>query len=202
MTARHRNVPFVTIALIAINVAVFLATLFGPAAIMDRGELSPAQFFVGKQYYRAVTAMFLHADVGHIFNNMLLLGGLGVMLEPVLGHAWFALAYFLSGIGGQACSLIWKLIQREFLSASIGASGAVFGMFGILLAVALLLRHHVATVSWKRVLVVSVYSIYTGIRSSGIDNAAHIGGFATGIVIGVVFCLVQLVKNKKSFEGE
>ena len=123
-----KAMPYISIILIVWNVILFLICTFTGEMLYNEGGLSPAACLGDGQYYRLVTAMFLHADIQHLLNNMVLLGGLGAMLEPEAGHTGFCILYFLSGLGGQIVSLIYKMFSGEWYVVSIGASGAVFGL--------------------------------------------------------------------------
>ena len=141
---RLRNVPWVSGMLVVINVIVFLMCTFSGNVLYNKGELDVVSVLAGKQYGRLLWAMFLHAGIEHIFNNMVLLFFLGAMIEKVTGHVTFLVLYFLSGIGGNLCSLLVKLLQMDY-SASVGASGAIFGLDGVLLAWILLDRQSMKT---------------------------------------------------------
>lgn len=185
---KMQTMPYISIILVAWNVILFLICTFTGELLYNEGGLSPALCFDDREYYRLVTAMFLHADIQHLLNNMVLLGGLGAMLEPETGHTGFCILYFLSGLGGQAVSLVYKMLTGEWYVVSIGASGAVFGLVGVLLAMSLCWSRRMPHVTWQRILIVVAYSIYSGVQAAGIDNAAHIGGFLTGAVSGFLMC--------------
>lgn len=104
---RLRNVPWVSGMLVVINVIVFLMCTFSGNVLYNKGELDVVSVLAGKQYGRLLWAMFLHG-IEHIFNNMVLLFFLGAMIEKVTGHVTFLVLYFLSGIGGNLCSLFGK----------------------------------------------------------------------------------------------
>lgn len=184
------ELPFVSIILVIINAVIFLICTFSGEMLYNIGDISPNSFFTEGEYYRVVSAMFLHADITHIVNNMLLLAGLGAMLEKEIGHMSFFVLYFLSGLGGQAASLGYKLFADEWYVSSIGASGAIFGLVGVLLAMALCRVTPMPNVTWQRVVLVVAYSLYSGIRAANIDNAAHIGGFVSGFLLGLLLCLL------------
>jgi rhomboid protease GluP len=107
---------------------------------------------------------------------------IGLLLEPYLGKTRFLTAYLISGIAASMTSLWWN-----DLTISAGASGAIFGMYGVFLA---LLSTNLLDKSVKKVLFTSIavfagYNILNGLKSnSGIDNAAHIGGLISGLIIG------------------
>lgn len=192
------ELPLVSIILVVGNVIIFLICTFSGEMLYNIGDISPNSFLGEGQYYRAVSAMFLHADITHIVNNMLLLAGLGAMMEKETGHFGFLTLYLLSGLGGQAASLGYKLYAKEWYVSSIGASGAVFGLVGVLLSMALCKIRPMPSVTWQRIVLVAVYSLYSGVRAANIDNAAHIGGFVSGFLLGLLMCLFQSRRRKKS----
>ena len=202
---RIQSMPYVGILLIACNVILFMICTFTGQLLYNKGGLSPALCLDMKQYYRLIVAMFLHADIEHLINNMLLLGGLGAMLEPEIGHGSFCVLYFAGGLGGQIASLLYKACAGEWYVVSIGASGAVYGLVGVLLAMSLCRYRKMPTVTWQKVIIVVVFTIYSGLRTTNIDNAAHAGGFVTGTAAGLVVCLLnKLIKksNRKDIPQE
>ena len=104
--------------------------------------------------------------------------------------------YFLSGIGGNLCSLLVKLLQMDY-SASVGASGAIFGLDGVLLAWILLDRQSMPDVTPKRVILMIALSLYSGFTAQNIDNAAHVGGLVTGFLAGLLFCALRKHRRQK-----
>ena len=98
-----RNVPWASGILVAINVIVFLICTFSGNVLYNKGELDVISVLAGRQYGRILWAMFLHAGIEHLFNNMVILFFLGAMIEKVTGHISFLVLYFLSGIGGNLC---------------------------------------------------------------------------------------------------
>ena len=135
-----------------------------------------------------------------MFNNMLILFFLGSMIEKEVGHIKYALFYFLSGIGGNLLSLYVKVVSGD-LAASLGASGAIFGLDGVLLAMVLFSDKKVENVTPARVVLMIVYSLYSGFTGQNIDNAAHVGGLLTGFLAAGMMCLVQRRKQRKMTDG-
>lgn len=191
--------PIVSGTLVAINVIVFLICTFSGNVLYNKGELDVISVLAGKQYGRILWAMFLHAGIEHLFNNMVILFFLGAMIEKATGHITFLLLYFLSGIGGNLCSLLAKLLQMD-ASASIGASGAIFGLDGVLLAWILLDRSSMPDVTPKRVILMIALSLYSGFTAQNIDNAAHVGGLVTGFLAGLLFCALRKHRRQKKTE--
>lgn len=186
----YDHVPFVSICLAAVNLAVYVACQIKGDALYNAGCLGARQVILQKEYGRIIWAMFLHSGVNHIFNNMLLLVAMGSMMEKELGHIRFGLFYMLSGIGGNLLSLAYKVLLND-RAVSIGASGAVFGLDGVLLAMVLFGGKRFASVTPVRVIFMIGYSLYSGFTGYNIDNAAHVGGLITGFAAGTVWCIVQ-----------
>lgn len=193
-----KQLPYITIFLVAVNVILFLICTFTGEMLYNVGGLSPKSFFDDRQYFSIMTALFLHADIHHLANNMLLLAGLGMMMEKDIGHMKFAILYLIAGLGGNVVSLSYKLFADEWYVNSIGASGAVFGLVGALLAMVLCRTESMPNVTWQRILIVIVYTLYSGTRTSNIDNAAHVGGFLAGFLAGLLICVLRKKLNKKS----
>ena len=192
-----KNAPYISIFLVVCNLVIFLICTFTGDLLYNIGDFSPYDFADRGEYYRIISSMFLHADIRHLVNNMLLLAGLGMMLEKETGHVRFLLLYLLSGLGGQALSLLNKFLQDQWYTASIGASGAVFGLVGVLLAMSLCLAGRLHNVTWKRIVFMVVYSVYSGVQAADIDNAAHIGGFLSGLLLGLLLCVRIRLQDRK-----
>ena len=182
--------PLVSGTLVAINVIVFVACSFTGDLLYGMGRMTAYHVLQKGEYGRVLWAMFLHGDVGHIFNNMLLLFFMGSMIEKEIGHIRFGIVYFLSGISGNLLSLFAKVMNND-ISGSIGASGAVFGLDGVLLALVLFSGKSMENITPARVVLMILYSLYSGFTGGNIDNAAHIGGLIAGFIIGSVMCMIQ-----------
>lgn len=192
-----KDQPVVSIVLVAVNVLVFLLCSITGGLIYDRGMLDVFSVVVNKEYGRIIWAMFLHNGVSHIFNNMLILFFLGSMIEKEVGHIRFAVLYLLSGIGGNLLSLFVKMNNGD-MSASLGASGAIFGLDGVLLAMVLFSGRRMENVTPVRVLLMILYSLYSGFTGINIDNAAHVGGLITGFAAATVTCLIIRRKRRRT----
>ena len=133
------------------------------------------------EYWRLLSCVFVHSGFMHVGLNMFLLLYVGLWLEPYLGSFRFSLSYLLSGLGASTASLWW----HDHV-ISVGASGAVFGVIGVFLA--LLTTRQVNRKVVKTQLISMgafvLYNLYAGLAQPGIDNAAHIGGLLFGILIG------------------
>ncbi len=196
---RWRQVPVVSAALVAINVIIYILCRLTRGGLYFVGLLDVESVVYGKEYGRILWAMFFHADTSHLFNNMLILFFLGAMLEKEIGHFRFGVFYFLSGIGGNVLSLVMKVIHND-PAASLGASGAVFGMDGVLLAMVILSERKMESVNPMRVVLMIVLSLYSGFTGGNIDNAAHVGGLIVGFLAGGIYCMIQNRKDMKGYE--
>lgn len=188
--------PVVSTVLVGINIAAFLICTFSGDLLYNKGSLDLWNVVVNQQYGRLISSMFLHSGINHLFNNMLILFFLGAMLEKEIGHIRYGVLYFLSGLGGNIISLLSKQMTGD-MSASIGASGVVFGLDGVLLAMVLLSRKKMPTVTPGRVVLMILLSLYNGYLGQNIDNAAHVGGLLTGFAAGVVMCVIERKRENR-----
>lgn len=193
--------PLVSALLVAANLLIFIIGHFGGAEIYLRGVLDAESVVIQKEYGRILYAMFLHGDFGHLANNMFILFFLGAMIEKETGHIWFFVLYLVSGVGGNLLSLAQKLLTGE-AAVSLGASGAVFGLDGALLAMVLFLGWRISSVTPARVLLLIVCSLYSGFVGYHIDNAAHVGGLVVGFAVGVLMCFIKRRRMIKRWKIE
>lgn len=178
-----------TIALIVLNVAVFIFLSFGGMTedayyMLQNGAMYVPLLREG-EYYRLLTSIFLHFGFSHLVNNMLMLGVMGWQLELVLGKLKFLLLYFAAGLCGNLLSAFAEIRTGEY-AVSAGASGAIFGIIGALLYIALRNHGRIGTVSGQGILLMIALTLYYGFTSSGVDNFAHIGGLAAGFLLSVL----------------
>lgn len=172
---RGYNRYFVTILLGVINIFVFIYTFFISEDYYYSGGINYQCIVDNKEYYRFFTSMFLHADISHIFMNMLALFTAGTLVESYLGSFKTALIYFISGFGGSILSLL--VPDMEVMSFSIGASGAIFGL---LVASAIIENKKAGKSMIRAIGFVIVYAVLTW--SEGIDLTGHLGGAIAGAV--------------------
>lgn len=181
---------------IAINVLVFAAMVFKSGSLtsfpgqqlVDWGSLF-GPLTMGGQPWRLITYMFLHGGIIHIGMNMWCLWQLGALAESLYDDWLYALIYLLAGIGGGLASLWWHPFTN-----TVGASGAVFGVAGALIAGLKLgefsLPRPMIASTLRSVLIFSAYSLIFGAMSGGTDNACHVGGLLTGLLCGALVALV------------
>lgn len=184
--------PIFTYALVALNVILFLArVILNPAS----GQQPAAQRYIAwgadfgpltlhGQWWRVITACFLHLSVMHIAMNMFILLLVGTFSEKIFGNLRFLVIYLLAGVGGNIAGL-----YDHPLTIAAGASGAVFGIYGALLGFLLVQRHVIPSDrAWglaKSAGIFIFYNLLYGLyKINEIDMAAHIGGLLTGFVVG------------------
>lgn len=191
---------FVTPILINLNLLVFIvmvATGVHPvepdtdSLIAWGANFRPAT--LEGEPWRLLTSCFLHIGIFHLLMNLYALLYIGTLLEPHLGRLRFSSAYLLTGIAASATSLWWN----EF-SVSAGASGAIFGMYGVFLA---MLTTNLIEAAARKALLTSIglfvaYNLLYGMQG-GVDNAAHIGGLVSGLIFGYAFYPSLRNPNKK-----
>ncbi|RYE26029.1 MAG: rhomboid family intramembrane serine protease [Sphingobacteriales bacterium] len=178
---------FVTPILLLTNMLVFAlmvimgADFFEPTSkVLYEWGANFGKAVSGGEWWRLLSAMFLHIGIIHLLSNMMALGFIGFALEPILGKTRFLTAYIITGIAGSLFSIY---NHPDIISA--GASGAIFGMYGVLIAV-LTTKLGEGKVNAVALPIMSLYILYQlamGMKD-GVDNASHIGGLISGIVIG------------------
>ena len=179
-----------TAVLMILNLLVFLVTEFTGGSqdtlhMLDCGAAYTPLILENGEWYRLFTCMFLHFGMEHLANNMLVLFVLGGRLERTIGKVKFLLIYFLGGIAGNICSLFLDLRSMDF-AVSAGASGAVFAVMGAMIYVLLRSKGRVEDITVRQMVIMAAFSLYFGLTSSGVDNAAHIGGMLSGFAIAVI----------------
>jgi rhomboid protease GluP len=190
-----------TYVLVGVNCAVYIwMVLHGvdpasptPIQLIHFGANVPALVLHG-EWYRLLTATFVHVGLIHLLTNMWCLWNLGLLGEPLLGPWGMVAVYMLTGIAGNLLSLGVNVVMRDFVSVGAGASGAVFGIAGILIV--LLSNHKLPIPAFelqrlrKSVIQFAGLNLVIGLATIAlpvirIDNSAHVGGFLFGLALGV-----------------
>lgn len=178
--------------LVDVNIAVYLAMALAGAGVMTvqsddliawGGNYAPD--LQGWGWLRLFTSQFVHAGAMHIINNMYGLLVAAIFLSPVTRNAGLMASYLLCGLGGSLAST-W--VHPD--PVSVGASGAIFGLFGISLMLTLLGDAHFEKIRRPILLNAAAFvviNLVLGALTPGIDNAAHIGGLAMGFALGAAF---------------
>ncbi len=202
-----KDYPYLcTIILIGINVVTFLILSFqgmteDPEFMLNHGAMFWPALRDDGEYYRLFTCMFLHFGFEHLMSNMIMLGLMGMRLEPLLGFVRFLILYLGSGLAGNIISTAIEWYQGD-MAVSAGASGAIFGVVGGVLWIVLMNRTGRRVRGYGRIdlnqrdmLILLGLSLYSGFTESGIDNAAHIGGLISGMILAMVLTIGLLEKK-------
>lgn len=173
--------PIVTYTIIGFTVAVFLLQLaVGINAVAGDWGMWPVGIAIGGEWWRLITAAFLHGSFLHIAFNMYVLFALGPTLERILGHGRYLTLYLVSALGGGVASYVFS----DMRSVSVGASGAIFGLMGALVVAGRRLRYDIT-----QVLILLAINVAIGFFSPGTDWRAHLGGLVTGAVVAAIMVL-------------
>jgi membrane associated rhomboid family serine protease len=180
------GVPAVTQALIALNVLVFLVETaagsgFGSGGggwVFNHGALFGPYVAHQHEYWRLITGGFLHDGIFHILVNMVSLYFVGSALEPGIGRLNFAVIYGVSLLAGSFGALLFTP-----LSPTVGASGAIFGIFGALIVVA---RARGISIWQSGLGFFLVLNLIVTLTYSGISVGGHIGGLVAGLICGLL----------------
>lgn len=175
--------------LIALNVLFFLyLELTGSTEdawfMYRKGAMTASAVLEQGEYYRLVTAMFMHFGIRHLVNNMIILFALGDNLERALGHVKYLVFYLACGIGANFVSML--LGDKTALAVSAGASGAIFGVVGGLFYAVLVNKGRLEDLSSRQMILMIALSLYLGFADQGVDNVAHVAGLIIGILLGLV----------------
>lgn len=189
----------VTASLVVLNlIAFFISEIMGGSQdtqVMLEAGAAYTPFILEKgEYYRLFTCMFLHFGIEHLLNNMLILFVIGGRLERTLGKLRLVIIYILGGLGGNIISMFLEMKNMDY-HVSAGASGAVFAVMGALLYVVIRHKGRVEDLSAKQIVFMAALSLYFGFTSTGVDNAAHVGGLLVGAFLAVL--LYHPKKNRK-----
>jgi len=181
-------------ALIFLNLVIFLAMMvsglgllqFRPEDLISwGGNYGPK--LEGLGLLRLFTTQFVHSGLMHLVNNMYGLVIVGLFLAPAIGNWQMIGCYLLCGLGG---SVAGALVHPKIVS--VGASGAILGLMGIVLTMAQLRDSRIAAMRpalGTNLAIFSAFTLVMGSLSTGIDNAAHLGGFAAGVLVGAAIHL-------------
>ena len=186
-----------TATLVGLNVLVYLVMV---ARGISPAEPTTAQLLrwgadfgpltLAGQPWRLLASCFVHAGLLHILFNMWCLWTLGLFVERFLGRTTYVVAYLLAGLGGAVASVWWHP-----LVVGVGASGAIFGLAGIMVTLLRSGRLSLPAEYLKRhsksILAFIGYNLFFGFISPHIDNSAHLGGLATGLLLGALLPVAE-----------
>jgi len=185
-----------TQVIFGLNAAVFLGMALSASTIMDfsgpelvRWGANLGTLTISGEWWRLLSNVFVHGGIMHIAFNMWCLWNLGALCESLYGRWTYAAIYLICGVGASLASAAWHPYVP-----SVGASGAIFGLAGALLAAFKLGEFSVPRAALSGTLrslgAFVVYNLIFGFAIPGIDNAAHIGGLVTGLIVGTLIALL------------
>src|SRR6202795_3189968 len=194
---RQSSSMAVTQFIVGINIAVFVVMLLSGVSMLSnpsgqdlvRWGANFGPLTVSGQWWRLLTSVFIHGGLLHIAFNMWCLWDLGRLAESIYGHWTFAAVYLISGLSASLASVI-----RNPVVLSVGASGAIFGIAGALIASFYLgefsLGRAAMTGTLRSVVMFVGYNLFFGAVIARTDNAAHVGGLLMGLLLGALIARV------------
>ena len=191
MQHRRRKPANINDTLIIVNILYFLWLEFCGSTenawfMVEHGAMYVPLIVKHGEYYRLLTSVFMHFGISHLVNNMIIQFVLGDNLERALGRIKYLVFYLVCGVGANVFSMIVSINDYE-PAVSAGASGAIFGVIGGLLYAVIRNRGQLEDLSTRQLTMLVVCSLYFGFTSTGVNNAAHIGGLVLGFLLGVLF---------------
>ena len=180
----------VNICLAVLEAVIFAVCLLTGDRLYIAGRCGTALVLEYGQYYRLLTSVFLHADISHIGSNLIVQILMGNIVEKNLGHIKYLILFLAAGIGGNIVSVLYDSMQGVN-TYSVGASGAIFGVMGVLILLIIKGRKTLRKGSsmLPRAAFALFYAVYSGFKNPYTDNAAHLGGLAVGFLLGTILTL-------------
>jgi len=184
------KIPFITYIIIAICILMFVITGMGiDTMTLVKYGANVTSLVKSGEWYRIITYMFLHGGLFHMFFNMYSLYIVGPRVEDFYGKWKYLVIFLVSGISGGLLS-----IAMNGDVVSVGASGAIFGLFGSLLYFGYNYRGYIGSIIKSQILPIVIFNLFMGFFMTGIDMWGHIGGLIGGIITSYV---VGTIENKK-----
>jgi len=182
--------PIITYIIIALCIVMFIVSEFGINTMMlVKYGANVGSLVKSGEVYRLIAYMFLHSGIFHIFFNMYSLYIVGPRVEDFFGKWKYLFIYMASGIAGGLLSIA---LNGEVIS--VGASGAIFGLFGALLYFGYNYRGYIGSIIRSQILPIVVYNLLIGFFISGIDMWGHVGGLIGGMISAY---MLGTIENKK-----
>jgi rhomboid protease GluP len=195
---------YATYTIIALNIIVFVLMAMNGAGIMEPNGLVHLKWgsnfgplTLSGDWWRLITCTFIHFGIIHLAMNMYAFYTVGIYLEPLLGKQRYVTAYLCTGILASIASLWWHKTPVN----SAGASGAIFGMYGLFLAflTTSLIPEKVRKPLLQSIGIFVVYNLAFGVAGN-IDNPAHVGGLVSGFIFGYIY-ITGIKKEKQDLRA-
>ena len=184
LVSYSKKAPYVSISIIIINLLLCFGCIIDPKFFYGKGCVG-LSYVLNGDFYRLFTSIFLHGSLDHFFSNMLLLYFLGDLLENKIGRIRFMVLYLLTGVIGNVVSCLYEY-TTNMNYISYGASGAVFGLIGVLFYM-VMNRDKRIRVSMPAMIFMVIYCVYSSFAEIQINVAAHLGGLLSGMLLMFVF---------------
>jgi membrane associated rhomboid family serine protease/Flp pilus assembly protein TadD len=203
---RRESAIGLTQIILGINIVIFAAMLYASdsitgdftAGLIIHFGANVGVYTLSGQWWRLLTYMFLHGGYVHIAMNMWALWNIGHLCESLYGRWTYVAVYLITGVAGGLASVAWN---PQVLS--VGASGALFGIMGALIASFALGEFSLSTVPIRSVLSSLIFwagfSLFFGSLSPGIDNACHVGGLVSGLILGALIARIAPQEDARRF---
>ncbi|MFR5601816.1 MAG: rhomboid family intramembrane serine protease [Lachnospiraceae bacterium] len=188
--SRRGRIAYVNGIIVLINVLYFLylemnGNTSNAGFMLEHGAMYAPYVVEQKEYYRLLTAVFMHFGFSHLMNNMVILFVLGDNMERALGKFWYLMFYLTCGVGANVVSMVFG-DNDYYQSVSAGASGAIFGVIGGLCYIVAINHGRLEDLSSSQMGLLAITSLYFGFTSTGVDNWAHVGGLVLGVILAVI----------------
>ncbi|MBR6258047.1 MAG: rhomboid family intramembrane serine protease [Lachnospiraceae bacterium] len=192
---KPREIHWVTTGLLLVNALMYILSSLKVFDAYEYG-LCLESLRDPSMWYTLLTYMFLHSSVSHLAGNMLMLYAAGSMMEEKMHRAAYLVLYFFCAIAGGVLS-VWSQMRIGEEYSSIGASGAIYGIMGALIAWMLMHRQWRSIRYYNRILIAMLLLFYGSSLEEGIDYMAHLGGFVAGLLFTGVYILLTWNKDKR-----
>jgi len=186
-------------AIVIVNFVLFFFSKYLYTDMMREGASEWSAVLLDHEVYRLFTSIFLHFDMEHLLSNMFVLFLIGSFAERYLGTAKYMMTYFVCGVVGNMISF-YVSIGDPSSGLSAGASGAIYGILGVLAVILWKTKGRLEGVQGPGLVLFVIGMIVHSYQAEGVDNWAHIGGLVMGIVMGVI--LKGKSDKKKEEAGE
>ncbi|GGV16345.1 rhomboid family intramembrane serine protease [Lactobacillus acetotolerans] len=179
---------YMTIAILGGLLMIFITEMFmggseNNEVLLKMGAMSNYAIVAGGQWWRLFTAQFLHIGVLHLVSNAVIIYYMGQYMEPIMGHWRFLFVYLLSGVGGNLLSLAFGSDK----AISAGASTAIFGLFGAMVAIGLRnMSNPIISYLARQAFVLALINIVLDLFAPNIDIQGHLGGLIAGFLLAII----------------
>ena len=191
---------YITIALVIVNVIAFTLSSTVIRSLNAKASMDTALVIGKGEFYRLFSSMFMHWDINHLFNNMMVLLLVGAVIEHYLGHFAYLFLYIISGLSGNLMSMYYEIVKSNY-RISLGASGATMGIVGFL--VVWLVINRKSLVKDKsmllRLVLLLMFVVEACFFQAQANTQAHLGGFLAGFILGMINII--MFNNRKDMEG-